>query len=236
MSQPQPLEFPSELPPEERATLIGDRLRDARVARRLTLEDVERDTRISRRYLQALEDERFDVLPAPIYARGFMRSYAAHLGLDATEAVLSMPSELPRPEGLEPIAGLRRQPATNWPTFDPRLAIVVAAIMIAVALLLWIAPRLGDGTGLPELPSASVPTLPSTVPLFEQGTTPNFQGVERAVASALIEELGLELAVVETHSATMPAGRVFEQAPAPGAEIETGEVVTLVISQGPVSE
>jgi transcriptional regulator with XRE-family HTH domain len=236
MSQPQPLEFPSELPPEERVTLIGDRLREARVTRGLTLEDVERDTRISRHYLQALEDERFDVLPAPIYARGFMRSYAAHLGLDATEAVLSMPSELPRPEGLEPIEGLRRQPATNWPTFDPRLAIVVAAITIAVALLLWIAPRFGDGTGLPELPSASVPTLPSTVPLFEQGTTPNFQGVERAVAAALIEELGLELAVVETHSTTMPTGRVFEQAPAPGAEIETGEVVTLVISQGPVSE
>ena len=135
MSRPQPLEFPSELPPEDRPKPIGDRLRDTRIARRLSLEDVERDTRISRHYLQALEDERFDVLPAPIYARGFMRSYAGYLGLDAAEAVLAMPTELPRPEGLEPIAGLRRQPATNWPTFDPRLAIVVAAIMLAVALL-----------------------------------------------------------------------------------------------------
>ena len=108
--------------------------------------------------------------------------------------------------------------------------------MLAVALLLWIAPRLGDGTGLPELPDSSTVALPSTVPLFEQGTTPDFGGVERAVAAALIEELGLELAIVETHSTTMPAGRVFEQAPAAGAEVETGEVVTLVISQGPTPE
>jgi transcriptional regulator with XRE-family HTH domain len=236
MSQPQPLEFPSELPPEDRETPIGDRLRDARFARRLTIEDAERDTRISRRYLQALEDERFDLLPAPVYARGFMRSYAAYLQLDAAAAVLSMPAELPRPEGLEPIAGLRRQPATNWPTFDLRLAIIVAAIMLSVALLLWIAPRLGDGTGLHELPSTVATPLPSTVPLFEQGTTPDFEGVEHAVAAALIEELGLELAIVETHSSIMSAGRIFEQAPAAGAEIAPGEVVTLVVSQGPAPE
>ena len=233
MSRPQPLEFPSELPPEDRPKPIGDHLRDTRTARRLSLEDVERDTRISRHYLQALEDERFDVLPAPIYARGFMRSYAGYLGLDAAEAVLAMPTELPRPEGLEPIAGLRRHPATNWPTFDPRLAIVVAAIMLAVALLLWIAPRLGSGTGLPELPNAGATALASTVPLFEQGTTPDFEGVEGDVAAALIEALGLELAIVETYSATMPAGRIFEQAPAPGAEIEAGDLVTLVVSRGP---
>ena len=236
MSQPQPLEFPSELPPDDRPTPIGDRLRDARTARRLTLEDVERDTRISRRYLQALEDERFDVLPAPVYARGFMRSYAGYLGLDDAEAVLSMPVELPRPEGLEPIAGLRRQPATNWPTVDLRLAGIVAAIMLAVALLLWIAPRLGSGTGLPELPNAGATALPGAVASFEPGTAPDFEGIERDVAAALIEELGLELAIVETYSATTPAGRVFEQAPAPGAELEAGDLITLVVSRGPAPQ
>jgi transcriptional regulator with XRE-family HTH domain len=236
MNQPQPLEFPSELPPEERPTLIGDRLRHSRIIRRLTLEDVERDTRISRRYIEALEEERFDVLPAPVYARGFLRSYAGYLGIDATEAVRSMPAELPRPDGLEPIAGLRRQPATNWPTFDPKFAIVVTAIMLAVALLLWISPHLDDGTGLPELANMNAVALPSTVPLFEQGTNPDFEGVERAVAAALIEELGLELAVVETHSSTILAGRVVEQAPAAGAEVDHGDVVTLVVSQGPAAQ
>lgn len=62
---------------------LGARLVRAREARGLTLEDAERDTRISRRYLQALESEQFEVIPAPVYARGFLRSYSQYLGLDA---------------------------------------------------------------------------------------------------------------------------------------------------------
>ena len=52
---------------------LGTLLVRAREARGLTIEDAERDTRISRRYLQALESEQFDVIPAPVYARGFLR-------------------------------------------------------------------------------------------------------------------------------------------------------------------
>ena len=72
---------------------LGDWLIRAREARGLTLEDAERDTRISRRYLQALEDERFDVIPAPVYARGFLRSYSQYLGLDPQEAMARYPRD-----------------------------------------------------------------------------------------------------------------------------------------------
>jgi hypothetical protein len=61
---------------------IGSSLREARSRRGLELAQVERDTRIRARYLSALEEERFDVLPAPAYARGFLRTYAEYLGLD----------------------------------------------------------------------------------------------------------------------------------------------------------
>lgn len=74
-------------------TGIGARLIDAREARGLTLEDAERDTRISRRYLQALEDEEFDVIPAPVYARGFLRSYSQYIGLDPQEMLSLFPRE-----------------------------------------------------------------------------------------------------------------------------------------------
>src|SRR5690606_34315922 len=60
----------------ERAVAMGKRLRDQRVRSGLSIVDVERDTRINRVYLEALEEAHFDVLPAPIYARGFVRSYA----------------------------------------------------------------------------------------------------------------------------------------------------------------
>lgn len=74
---------------------IGERLIEARDARGLTLEDAERDTRISRRYLQALEDERFDIIPAPVYARGFLRSYTQYLGLETAPLLARFPQDSP---------------------------------------------------------------------------------------------------------------------------------------------
>jgi len=61
---------------------IGEALRRARDARGLSLEQAAQDTRISLRFLEALEDEQFDELPAPVYVRGFTRSYANYLGVD----------------------------------------------------------------------------------------------------------------------------------------------------------
>jgi cytoskeleton protein RodZ len=62
---------------------IGNTLRSARSRRGLELQECERETRIRARYLGALEDERFDILPEPAYARGFLRTYATFLGLDS---------------------------------------------------------------------------------------------------------------------------------------------------------
>ncbi len=62
---------------------IGNTLRSARSRRGLELQDCERETRIRARYLGALEEERFDILPESAYARGFLRTYATFLGLDA---------------------------------------------------------------------------------------------------------------------------------------------------------
>ena len=72
---------------------LGTLLVRAREARGLTLEDAERDTRISRRYLQALESEQFEVIPAPVYARGFLRSYSQYLGIDPQEALAMFPRD-----------------------------------------------------------------------------------------------------------------------------------------------
>lgn len=72
---------------------LGSLLTRAREARGLTLEDAERDTRISRRYLHALETEQFEVIPAPVYARGFLRSYSQYLGLDPQEMLMLFPRE-----------------------------------------------------------------------------------------------------------------------------------------------
>jgi len=80
---------------------LGSLLTRAREARGLTLEDAERDTRISRRYLAALEAEQFEIIPAPVYARGFLRSYSQYLGLDPQEMLAMFPREDEDPYGRE---------------------------------------------------------------------------------------------------------------------------------------
>lgn len=61
---------------------LGATLRRARDRRGLALSDVEAAIKIRARYLQAMEDEEWDALPAGSYSRGFIRTYATHLGLD----------------------------------------------------------------------------------------------------------------------------------------------------------
>lgn len=61
---------------------IGETLRSARERRGLTIEQVAHETRISARFIEALEAEEFEALPAPVYVRGFLRSYANYLKLD----------------------------------------------------------------------------------------------------------------------------------------------------------
>lgn len=61
---------------------IGNSLREARVRQGIDYSTAESGTRIRTRYLRAMEDEDFDLLPDPSYARGFLRAYASYLGID----------------------------------------------------------------------------------------------------------------------------------------------------------
>ncbi len=70
---------------------IGERLRNAREAKGLTLAAAETLTHIRALYLQALEEEQFDRLPATVYTRGYLRTYAATLGLNPDELIEAYP-------------------------------------------------------------------------------------------------------------------------------------------------
>ncbi|MDH3225582.1 MAG: helix-turn-helix domain-containing protein [Thermoleophilia bacterium] len=66
----------------ESSRSIGTALREARERQQLTLAECVERTRIRRKYLEALENEEFQTLPEPAYARGFLRTYATSLGID----------------------------------------------------------------------------------------------------------------------------------------------------------
>ena len=92
---------------EARISPLGETLQRARQARGITVEDAERATRIPRRYLEALEQENFAILPAPVYARGFLRSYSGYLGLDPVELLPFFPVGHVDEPRMEPLPEVR---------------------------------------------------------------------------------------------------------------------------------
>jgi cytoskeleton protein RodZ len=112
---------------------IGSSLREARERQKLELSQVEGATRIRARYLQAIEDERFDILPGGAYAKGFLRTYADYLGLDAQQFVDEYNTRFAPTEEPKAAAPVRiRRPRR---LLGPRLLIVPVAL--AVGLVAW---------------------------------------------------------------------------------------------------
>ena len=66
---------------------LGDTLKSAREERGISMDQVIHETNISRNYLEALEDEKFDEFPAETYLVGFLRNYSDFLGLDSDKIV-----------------------------------------------------------------------------------------------------------------------------------------------------
>ncbi|SEO31369.1 protein RodZ, contains Xre-like HTH and DUF4115 domains [Amphibacillus marinus] len=77
---------------------IGEKLKEARLEKGLTLDDVQRLTKIQTRHLVAIEKNEFSIIPGSFYVRAFIKEYAAVLDLDAQELLQEHAGELPAPD------------------------------------------------------------------------------------------------------------------------------------------
>ena len=136
---------------------VGTILREARNRRKVELSEVEAATRIRLRYLRAIEDEEWDVLPGGFYTRGFVRTYALFLGLDGDRLVdeyrksvepWHRAAEAPQsqPEGGGAPTGSR----------GVVLAILVVVGVVAVAVLAIVAIPGGGSGESPSHPRSDV--------------------------------------------------------------------------------
>lgn len=113
---------------------IGSTLLEARKRKRLSLFDAAESTRIRVKYLSALEEERFDALPAEVYARGFLRTYAEYLGLngDLFVSELNERIEASKPPPPPPPP----EPRFRMPALDGRVwALLGAGVVVGLALV-----------------------------------------------------------------------------------------------------
>jgi cytoskeleton protein RodZ len=164
---------------------IGNSLREARVRQQLELSEIELATKIRGRYLRALEEETFELLPAQTYVKGFLRTYADYLGLDGQLYVDEFNSRFggDAEEPREPVAPRRssqvrrqqqRRVESRWVLF----ALAGIGALFAFVIAAWKfggngneqIPHLGSGTTTKQtvLPPVHKPPVqkPATLRLY----------------------------------------------------------------------
>jgi hypothetical protein len=155
------------------------------VRQRVNIEELEQSTKIRAKYLRALENEEFGLLPGPTYVKSFLRTYAEKLGLDAQLLVEEFRAQYEEPEPVEiqPIASAprdaRRRPPR--PPFGPGAAIVVAGIaLLAFLLILGLTgdddepEQTSDAGPTKTQPQPSKPAAPATPERVELRVIPAF--------------------------------------------------------------
>src|SRR5262249_8395017 len=139
---------------------IGDTLREARMRQKIDITEIEAKTKIRAKYLRAMENEEFDLLPGSTFAKSFLRTYAEALGLDAHRLVEEYRAQYePRDEGdLPPLAGQRdRRPGRDRRSSGrpPGRAAAIVAILVAVVVVLFIVGVFSNGNDNKNNPSTT---------------------------------------------------------------------------------
>jgi cytoskeleton protein RodZ len=137
-------------------TDIGSTLREARMRTRIDISEVEAQTKIRARYLRAIENEEWDLLPGPVYVKSFLRTYGDFLGVDSRLLVDEYKRRYERPsdQELRPMSSLSRdrERAARGPLLPPWA--VIGAVLVAVVVALYVV-----GT-LQKKPTSTTPSGP----------------------------------------------------------------------------
>jgi cytoskeleton protein RodZ len=173
---------------------IGSTLREARIRARIDMSEVETQTKIRAKYLRAIENEEWDLLPGPVYVKSFLRTYGDYLGLDSRMLVEEFKRRYERPsdhEPARPVASLGRE-RDRGPR-GPRGPVLpqwapIAAVLVAIVVILYLVGTLGGSSKSPSTttprtgarqatrrrahPRATLPATPASVTLQMAPTAP----------------------------------------------------------------
>ncbi|MCF6137177.1 helix-turn-helix domain-containing protein [Pseudalkalibacillus berkeleyi] len=114
-------------------TELGQRLKDARISKGLSYEELQEKTKIQKRYLQAIEEGEYGVLPGAFYARAFIKNYAEAVDLDPDELFEEHASDLPASDQGKTEYAPRSSRATRVPK-DSKISRVLPLIFTVLLL------------------------------------------------------------------------------------------------------
>jgi len=136
---------------------IGPALREARERQQLSYSQVEEGTKIRSRYIRALEEEDFAVLPGPTYTKGFLRAYADYLGLDGHLFIDEFNSRHhdPRVEPEREIYPRTKARQQHRHRRESSIVLIALAAIVLIAMLVFLAAKSPDNTAQLPLPPAT---------------------------------------------------------------------------------
>ncbi|MFL5955676.1 MAG: helix-turn-helix domain-containing protein [Gaiellaceae bacterium] len=147
---------------------IGNSLREARVRRGIDFAQAELSTKIRGKYLRALEEEQFDLLPAETYVKGFLRTYAEYLGLDGQLYVDEFNSRFVSGEEHEPRVrrSAARTPQRRHRRIETNVVLVALAAIAIPTVIVISAWKASGGTPPVSHPAAPVAHKTTYAPLL----------------------------------------------------------------------
>lgn len=158
---------------------VAEQLRTAREARKLTVHDVAETTKIRTDHIRALESGDYDAFTAPVYIRGFVRTYSTLLKLDVPQVMAALDGELGQTEKFSEPPPLSSQPRgaldfimlqlsrVNWQ--KGLIAMILVALMLILLVVVWAWRKHRSTDPLSDLPPAVYQSTPQhsgdTLPL-----------------------------------------------------------------------
>jgi cytoskeleton protein RodZ len=147
---------------------IGTTLREARMRARIDISEIETETKIRAKYLRALENEEWDLLPGPTYVKSFLRTYADALGLDGKLLIeeYKLRHERLSDVELQPIAPLGARDRRRRPRAAVPRGWLLAVVVVGLLVGLWVIGNRNNNDGASQEstppPSTSQPSTPSS--------------------------------------------------------------------------
>ncbi|KAB7668726.1 helix-turn-helix domain-containing protein [Bacillus sp. B1-b2] len=122
---------------------LGNRLKEARVAKGLTLEELQEITKIQVRYLTGIEEGNYSMMPGKFYVRAFIKQYAEAVDLSPEELFEEFEGEIPSPvneeisQNLSRVNSRKTLDSKNSKVFDILPTILIVLVVIGIIFMIW---------------------------------------------------------------------------------------------------
>lgn len=209
-------------------TIIGATLREARLNKKISLDELQQMTKIQKRYLEALEQGDFDRLPGEYYVRTFIRQYAQAVGINGEKLVAAFDGdedqllpELPKREQVEEVQNTRTKVHTQMSRKGKQKDYVPIIVLGSIALVILI---IVGYTTLQDYKSASMIEAPSSVEKqtstkastsHTPSSTRTSESTKESSTTSTTKEEKTKLEMSVTHLSAMQTQVAINQAKAP---------------------